>query len=503
VNDRPNRHARAARSRAWRDGWVWFVTAQLSRSYLVFLGSLATVAILPGLLGGHATVVQTGSMEPGISPGDVVLTSALPDDADVPLGRVVSYDSPAEAEPDGVAKIRLHRIVDANDDGTFVTAGDANAEVDSTPIVRDQIIGQARLLVPWVGLPGWWIGHGDLAAVAAWAGLTALALAVAALDLPHTRRARRAQPARALAAPAGTRSADSAPSGSDGEPASPVDAQPVDAQPVDAPSVDVPSVAASVDASAPASGDVGRRAVVSGVGALVLFGLLSVPRQPADAAFTASTSTGRNSWSVAVVAPLTPGRAAGYLLFATTSITNHNSSAATSIDGSIATSPGTAVSGFSWWNVDGSIDRNTESARNARTDAVTLASAVDSRAATGTLASTVTGTIRPGVYTTTGSATTSGTITLDARGDASAVFIFRASSITTNTATVVRLVNGARAANVYWRATNAVSIGRDSTALGTYIAGTSASLLNGSSVTGRVFALSGSISVDRATVRSL
>jgi signal peptidase I len=443
--------------RSWRDGLAWFSVVLLSRTYLTFLGSLAAIALLPGLVGWHATVVQTGSMEPGVSPGDVVLTCALPEDADVPLGRVVSFDSPAAAEPDGVAKIRLHRIVDANDDGTFVTAGDANAEADSTPIVRDQIVGQARLLVPWVGLPGWWLGHGDLVALSLWVGVTLIALAVLMIDVP-----------RAGCRGVATRE---------------------------------PDEVAGRDEDRRGS-DIGRRGVLTGVGGIVVLGLVSLPRQQSDAAFTARTSSGPNTWSVAAIAPLTPGRAAKYLLVASTSITNQNSHTATFIDGNIATSPGTSVSGFSSRNIGGSIDRNTTAAQNATTDAAALAAAVDKRGFTAALPVDLTGTIGPGVYTSTGAATTSGTITLDARGDSSAVFIFRASSISTAHGSVVRLVNGARAANVYWRATNAVALGRDSTTLGTYIAGTNGTMNANSSLTGRLFALGGSITLDRASVRS-
>ena len=138
-----------------------FIASVASRLYLGVLLSLALFAVLPALFGWHGTVVQSGSMEPHISPGDVVLAAALDPEHPVPVGGVVEYHSPAEAEPGGVAKTRLHRIVAANTDGTFVTAGDANITVDSTPIVRDQIKGQARLLIPAVGLPGLWLGSGN------------------------------------------------------------------------------------------------------------------------------------------------------------------------------------------------------------------------------------------------------------------------------------------------------------------------------------------------------
>lgn len=161
------------------DGWTLFLASIASRLYLGVLLSLALIAMLPGLLGWHGTVVQSGSMEPHISAGDVVLAAGFGATQQVPVGGVVEFTSPAEAEPGGVERTRLHRIVAENPDGTFVTAGDANVEVDSTPLERGQITGQARILVPAIGFPGLWLGTGDLAKFTWWSVLTLLAVLVA------------------------------------------------------------------------------------------------------------------------------------------------------------------------------------------------------------------------------------------------------------------------------------------------------------------------------------
>ena len=161
------------------DGWALLLAFTASRLYLGVLLSLALIAVLPAVLGWHGTVVQSGSMEPAISAGDVVLATDFGAAHRVPVGGVVEFTSPAEAEPDAVEKIRLHRIVAENADGTFVTAGDANAEVDSTPLERGRIVGQARLLVPAVGLPGLWSGSGNFPALAWWILWTLLAVAAA------------------------------------------------------------------------------------------------------------------------------------------------------------------------------------------------------------------------------------------------------------------------------------------------------------------------------------
>ncbi|MGF4044488.1 signal peptidase I [Paenarthrobacter nitroguajacolicus] len=158
------------------EGWVPFVVGIIARVYLGISLSLAVIALFPALVGWNGSVVQSGSMEPHISPGDVVLTSELSDAEPVPVGGVVAYLSPVEAEPDGTAKTRLHRVVGANNDGTYVTAGDANMDVDSTPMKRDQISGRARILVPMVGLPGLWISHGTFPQIAIWSVGTLLAV---------------------------------------------------------------------------------------------------------------------------------------------------------------------------------------------------------------------------------------------------------------------------------------------------------------------------------------
>ena len=169
-------------------GWVRLCTGAAAQIYLVLLATLTAIALIPALFGWHSTVIETGSMEPHIDPGDVVVLADLPDDQPVPLGGVVQFISPAEAQPSGVERPILHRIVIDHEDGTYATAGDANAEVDSTPLVREQIIGQARLLVPFIGLPSLWLGAGQHLSLGLWAAATVAALLIAlAVFVPRAR----------------------------------------------------------------------------------------------------------------------------------------------------------------------------------------------------------------------------------------------------------------------------------------------------------------------------
>jgi len=97
--------------------WGRLLGYVLSKSYLVAFATLAAIAILPSIFGWHSTVVQTGSMMTNIAPGDVTALSPWDRTDPVPIDGVVQFVSPAEAEPDGVERHKLHRIVEVNEDG--------------------------------------------------------------------------------------------------------------------------------------------------------------------------------------------------------------------------------------------------------------------------------------------------------------------------------------------------------------------------------------------------
>jgi hypothetical protein len=97
-------------------------------------------------------------------------------------------------------------------------------------------------------------------------------------------------------------------------------------------------------------------------------------------------------------------------------------------------------------------------------------------------------TLYPGLYESGSSLEISpgGSLYLDAQGDANAVFIIRsATSITTSAMSEVVLTKAAKAANVYWTAGSAVTLGTNSIMKGSLLAGTAISLLTGANLEGR------------------
>ncbi len=105
-------------------------------------------------------------------------------------------------------------------------------------------------------------------------------------------------------------------------------------------------------------------------------------------------------------------------------------------------------------------------------------------------------TYRAGLYRASNTIGFTGTITLDAQGDASAVFIFQTDvALVTGSNSVVVLANQAKAKNVFWIVGSAATLGVSSTFKGTVIANSAAvTVLNGVSpaplttVEGRLFA---------------
>ena len=151
---------------------------------LVAVAGLVFLALAPRLVGFQGHVVVSGSMEPRLSPGDVVLTRpVLPQD--LQPGQVLLFP-----DPEGADRLVLHRLVSFDERGDLVTRGDANQSNDSTHVPASTVIGEAQLGVPYVGLPAYWRSTGDWGHLA---GLTAL-LAAATVSTFRGSRSRASGP---------------------------------------------------------------------------------------------------------------------------------------------------------------------------------------------------------------------------------------------------------------------------------------------------------------------
>jgi signal peptidase len=122
---------------------------------LVLVAVVVLVAVLaaPGVIGAKESfVVLSGSMEPEIQAGDVVVVKEVPTE-DIEVGDVITYDSNGELGGERTDRV-THRVIDVRqtDSGTaFKTQGDANEDPDPGLVQPSQVIGVMWFHVPAVG----------------------------------------------------------------------------------------------------------------------------------------------------------------------------------------------------------------------------------------------------------------------------------------------------------------------------------------------------------------
>lgn len=112
---------------------------------LAIVALLVIVSLFPITGNYKILIVQSGSMEPAIKTGAVVVVK--PTD-NYQINDVITFAG------ENSKKSTTHRIIDIEDtDGkkNFVTKGDANNAEDSNRITEEKIIGKVLFSVPYVG----------------------------------------------------------------------------------------------------------------------------------------------------------------------------------------------------------------------------------------------------------------------------------------------------------------------------------------------------------------
>jgi Ice-binding-like len=172
----------------------------------------------------------------------------------------------------------------------------------------------------------------------------------------------------------------------------------------------------------------------------------------------------------------------------------------TIVTGDLGVSPGTAVTGFPPGTVTGgTIHAGDATAATAQADAHTAYTALVAEPCgtnlTGKTLGTSPGavTLSPGVYCFNSSAQLTGTLTLNGSG----VYVFQmGSTLTTASNSSVVLANGATGGNVFWQVGSSATLGTNTVFAGSILALISDTVTTGTSVCGRVFALTGAVTQD-------
>jgi uncharacterized repeat protein (TIGR01451 family) len=209
--------------------------------------------------------------------------------------------------------------------------------------------------------------------------------------------------------------------------------------------------------------------------------------------------------ALAQVAP-SLGSAQSYTVLAGSTVTNTGSSVVT---GDLGVSPagGGAPTGFPpGLLVGGSIHTNDASAIAAQASLTAAYLSLGSQPCTQDLTGQDLGgkVLTAGVYCYSSSAQLTGVLTLDARGDPGAVFIFKmGSTLTTASGASVVITNGGSLCNVFWQVGSSATIGTTTSFAGNILALTSITLNTGANLTGRALARNGAVTLDTNAINSL
>ncbi|MEA9983868.1 ice-binding family protein [Subtercola sp. RTI3] len=220
-----------------------------------------------------------------------------------------------------------------------------------------------------------------------------------------------------------------------------------------------------------------------------------------------STSTGSTDSSTAATNEVTIpfsitntvnlGTARAYALIGQLALTDDGTS---TFDGAIGFDPGAALTGFSpaAQTQYGTESQNSQATRDAHAAFASAQSMTATHALPGQLGAAV---ITPGVWHSVAALGLTGNLTFDGGGQSNAVFILQCdAAITTAAASTMSLVNGARAANIFWAIGAATTLGAGSLFIGTALIGAALTVGSASRIEGRMLTPNAAVTLASSTI---
>jgi hypothetical protein len=196
------------------------------------------------------------------------------------------------------------------------------------------------------------------------------------------------------------------------------------------------------------------------------------------------------------------GTADSFAVLGGSTVTNTGFS---TIHGDLGVWPGSAITGFPpGLLTSGAMHISDAVALQAQTDLGTAWNAAAGQACNTTLTGTDLGglTLTPGVYCFASSAQLTGTLTLNALGNANAVFIFQiGSTLISASNSSVAFTGGGQADSLFWQVGSSATLGTTSAFAGNILALTSITMnTNATLLCGRALARNGAVTLDTNTV---
>jgi len=114
---------------------------------IVAIISVIMVFFTFGYFGVQPTVIYSGSMQPVVDIGDIVIISDVSTDS-IKEGDIIQFKNTNISIP---ILHRVYKIDEKGDTKLFITKGDANNDPDTDPIISNQIMGKAIFTIPKIG----------------------------------------------------------------------------------------------------------------------------------------------------------------------------------------------------------------------------------------------------------------------------------------------------------------------------------------------------------------
>ncbi len=195
------------------------------------------------------------------------------------------------------------------------------------------------------------------------------------------------------------------------------------------------------------------------------------------------------------------GTAANFVLFTSTgAVTNTGK---TLLTGNVGTNSGSNT-GFG--NVNGVMHTSNGVTATAKADLLTAYNQLNTTTATSAHSPLLGNgdTLKAGVYAISAPTTLNLNLILDAEGNPNAVFIFKlGATLSTNAASAIVLINGAKSCMVFWKVEGLVSMATNTAMAGTVIANNAAiNMSTGATLEGRALSTTGAISVNGITANT-
>ncbi|AFK18202.1 signal peptidase I [Haloferax mediterranei ATCC 33500] len=109
------------------------------------------VTAVPQLVGADQSyTVLTGSMQPAISSGDVIIVRDVPAST-IETGDVITYELDSGRSDVQRQTHRVVEVVEREDGRYFRTKGDANEDPDQRLVSADTVVGRVMMTIPYAG----------------------------------------------------------------------------------------------------------------------------------------------------------------------------------------------------------------------------------------------------------------------------------------------------------------------------------------------------------------